>query len=162
MEKRGTVAMPLRQQAGTWVRWTKAMRSEFLDHLAGSCNITAAAAATGIPAQAAHRMRRRNPGFAAAWEQALDAGYMMLETRLVGHVLSGHRRNDPLAPAGEGPESIDVDQALRLLAEREVRRTGVRSRKAAAPDRLTRATPAETDAAILRKLDAVRAPAVDA
>lgn len=147
------IAVPTARRGVSPIRWTCAMKATFLDHLAGTCHITASAAAIGVTPGAVHQLRRRDPSFAADWEEALEAGYVMLETRLLGHALAGHARADRIEAAGDPTEAIDVEQALRLLAERQRRRTGASSRGGA---RMRRATAAETDAAILRLLRAGR------
>ena len=45
----------------------------FLDALAESSNVAASARAAGVSANAMYRERRRNPGFAARWHEALIA-----------------------------------------------------------------------------------------
>lgn len=104
---------------GVRVRWTKMAKIAFLDELAATCNVTAAAKAIGVEALAMHRKRRSDPAFAAAWARAVDAGYQLLETRLVGCalVLSGatERAEGERAPTRE----LDFDPAFRILRHRE-------------------------------------------
>src|SRR3546814_8932107 len=47
----------------------------FLDALAASSNVAASARAAGISGNAMYRERRRNPGFAARWHEALCEGF---------------------------------------------------------------------------------------
>ena len=70
-------------------RWSAAKRAAFLDMLAMTCNVRAAAAAAagGVFVQTAYRWRRRDMDFAAAWSEALALGYETLEMALVGHAL---------------------------------------------------------------------------
>src|SRR3546814_16779491 len=51
----------------------------FLDALAESSNVAASARAADIAANAMYRERRRNPGFAARWHEALCEGFARLE-----------------------------------------------------------------------------------
>ncbi|QDX27331.1 hypothetical protein FPZ54_15850 [Sphingomonas suaedae] len=139
-------------QKRKWVRWTKTMRETFLDHLAATCNVRESAAVIGVIPGSVYTLRRREPAFAAAWEEALALGYQMLETRVVGHVLAGRTRHDPLGcgvDSALGP--IDFESALRLLmAHRNVPgkpRTHGRGPQFAAPD--------ETDALLLKRLKAI-------
>lgn len=67
--------------SGAW--WTDEAERIFLDHLAASCNVSAAAAASGFSAVTAYNHRRNDPGFAARWQAALDQGYARLEMELV-------------------------------------------------------------------------------
>ena len=105
-----------------------------------------------------YALRRADPGFLAAWQDALEAGYTMLETKLVGHALAGGGSVITNGATAEiGP--IDVALALQLLG---FHKGGVadRPRRGRAP--LARARPDETDAAILKKLRAMEKRQVDA
>ena len=64
-------------------RWTDAAEAVFLDHLAASCNITAAAEASGFTTFSAYRRRRRDAAFAQRWQAALEQGYVRIEMALV-------------------------------------------------------------------------------
>lgn len=135
-----------------WVRWTKTMRETFLDHLAATCNVREAAAVIGVIPGSVYSLRRREPKFAAAWEEALALGYQMLETRVVGHVLAGGTRRDPL---GCGVDSIlgaiDFESALRLLvAHRNA--PGKPRTHGRGPQFATRD---ETDTMLLKRLKAI-------
>ncbi len=139
-------------QQRKWIRWTKAMRETFLDHLAATCNVREAAAVIGVIPGSVYSLRRREPKFAAAWEEALGLGYQMLETRVVGHVLAGGTRLDPLGcgvDSSLGP--IDFESALRLLmAHRNTPgkpRTHGRGPQFASRD--------ETDVMLLKRLKAI-------
>ena len=133
-----------------WIGWTTELKSAFLDRLAESCNITASARALGIDPTVVHHLRRRDPAFAADWAVALEAGYVMIETRLVGHVLANGTRGDPIEPAGGHAERIHVEDALRVLAVRDARRKQGNAPKSGA--RPLKALRSETDAAILKLL----------
>ena len=54
----------------------------FLEALAESSNVAASARVAGISANAMYRERRRNPGFAARWHEALCEGFARLEAEL--------------------------------------------------------------------------------
>lgn len=126
------------------------MKREFLDHLAATCDINAAAATIKVDPESVHGLRRSDPAFGAAWGEALAAGYEMLETRLVGHALAGGGREIAGATGRAGP--IDAELALRLLSEHRGTATGAtgRARRGGATARV--ASREQTDAAILRKL----------
>ena len=64
----------------------------FLDALAESSNVAASARAAGVSANAMYRERRRNPGFAARWHEALCEGFARLEAELLSEAL--------IAPSG--------------------------------------------------------------
>lgn len=136
-----------------WNRWTKAMKADFFDHLAGTCNVKASAAAIGVNLASVYALRRHDPAFLAEWDKALDHGYQLLETMLVGHALmgaGGQQIDDGLPAFGK----VEVDAALRLMAARRSHAAG-RTQRGEMPR--PRATKAQTDAAILKKLDAIEA-----
>ncbi len=138
----------------TPIDWTSERKEAFFDHLAIAASVTKSAAAIGVTPGAVHQLRHRDPAFAAAWEDAVEAGYASIEMRLIGHVLGGLSRGDAIEPVGHGAEAIDVELALRMLKERESRRSGTKDRGGR---RLQRATAAETDATILAKLAVIAA-----
>ncbi len=147
-----TALRPPASTARTWVRWSDLKKGKFLDHLAISGDVSAAAALIGVKVSAVYALRRRDAAFARDWQVAVDSGYQLLETLLLGHVLSGAAREAGIAtPHGA---TLDMDAALRLLA----------AHRGAAGKRLDKATPpgargdgadADADAAILRKLSAI-------
>lgn len=140
------------EQHHKWVRWTKKMRERFLDHLAATCNVRESAGAAGVNPGSVYTLRRRDPAFAAAWEDALALGYQMLETRAIGHVLAGGVRREPLDCGVEstaGP--IDFDSAVRLLTVH--RNAAGKPRKGGREPRF--ATRDETDAMLLKRLKAI-------
>lgn len=63
--------------------WTTKRRTVFLDHLAATCNVSLSARAVGIHNASAYALRRRDAGFAAAWQEALAVGYARLEAMLI-------------------------------------------------------------------------------
>jgi hypothetical protein len=133
-----------------WVRWTDLKKSKFLDHLAISGNVSASAALVGVPVSAVYTLRRRDAGFSRDWQTAIDSGYQLLETLVLGHVLSGAARETGIAtPDGT---MLDMDAALRLLAAHRGA-AGKRADKTGSPN--GRGANADTDAAILRKLNAI-------
>ncbi|RYD84072.1 MAG: hypothetical protein EOP61_40600 [Sphingomonadales bacterium] len=133
-----------------WVRWNKAMRQGFLDHLAATCNVKASAAVIGVDPCSVYTLRRRNPAFAAEWGEALELGYQMLETQLVGHALAGRGTSEAIEQDGIGP--IDTHLALTMLTARRNARAGIAHKGGPKP---RRATEADTNAALMKKLDAV-------
>jgi hypothetical protein len=80
-------------------------RKAFLDALAETSNVSAAAARVNVPTQTAYKLRREDRDFAAKWLAALNEGYDNLEMELVGYL------RDP-----EPKRKMDVTAALRLLA----------------------------------------------
>lgn len=138
------------KQGRRWVRWNKGMRRRFLDHLAATCNVKASAEAIGVEPGSVYYLRRRDPAFTAEWAEALELGYQMLETRLVGHALAGNGRTEGIEQDGIG--AINPDLALVMLAAHRNARAGIAPRGGPRPQR---ATEEETNAALLKKLDAI-------
>ncbi len=84
-------------------------RTLFIDHLAETSNVAAAAAHAGISPARAYHARRGEPEFARLWLTALAEGYMHLEMDIVRRL----REGDCLA--GDG-QKFDFANAVRLLA----------------------------------------------
>jgi hypothetical protein len=141
-----TVRLPVR---GKRVRWTAGLVGMFMDHIAATGNIAAAARLIGIhPAQCYHRLRT-DTGFSEAWQAAIVAGHQTVEIGLIGHVLSGGK-----AEADADAPPFDWERGLRLLTLADRRQSGgVRQGK---PPRQL-ATREETDALILKRLTALAA-----
>lgn len=120
----------------------------FLDALAESSNVTAAAEAAGIDARAVYRLRRDEPEFARRWYAALAEGYDNLEMQMLEHLRSGEEARASTA-AGR---KFDPATALRCL-------TAHRESVAREKGRRTLADEVTTIAAINAKIDALRARA---
>lgn len=84
-------------------RWRRA----FLEALAETSNVTAAAQAAGIPSSRAYRTRRQDPAFARAWHAAVLEGYEYLEMETLHRLRMGTGKDDP---------KFDIANALRILA----------------------------------------------
>ncbi|MBX9814446.1 MAG: hypothetical protein K2X76_07070 [Sphingomonas sp.] len=129
------------------VRWTPTLKNRFLDHLAASGDVQAAAAAIGVDPATAYALHRRDAKFREAWQEAIVAGYQLLETRLIGHALAG---GGEALPGVAGAPPVSTQLALQLL---QLHRGAL---KAPRPAKATRPpSPEETDAAILKKLAAI-------
>lgn len=130
-------------------RWTDAAEALFFDALAASCNVTWAAAQCGFSTEALYARRRRDPAFAAHWQEALVQGWFRLEAGLVAAAIATieGRTPDPNFPIP--PMSVaDVIAVLKLhraAVHGEGRSPGWRGR----PRRL-----AEVRQSILAKLSA--------
>ena len=120
----------------------------FLDALAESSNVTAAAEAAGIDARAVYRLRRDEPEFARRWYAALAEGYDNLEMQMLEHLRSGEEARASTA-AGR---KFDPATALRCL-------TAHRESVAREKGRRTLADEVTTIAAINAKIDSLRARA---
>ena len=56
--------------------WTPERKHAFLDRLARSPNVRAAAFAAGMSRQSAYRLRKRDPAFAAKWAALIERAYL--------------------------------------------------------------------------------------
>ena len=92
---------PIRQ------RW----RTHFLEKLAETSNVRESCEHAGVTATTVYDLRRKDPGFAAKWREALLEGYDNLEMETLHRLRAG--------PSREGPK-FDIANSLRLLiAHRE-------------------------------------------
>lgn len=131
--------------------FTVAKKQTFLDHLAGCCNVTRAAAGAGFSAVTINYHRRRDPVFAQACADALAAGYLSLEAAMLERAAKGGRYEPgPDAAAAPGPESVDIGLGQFMMGLR-AREMGLRTGANSGP-RPRRATEKELNEAILAKL----------
>lgn len=82
-------------------------RSLFLDTLAETSNVSAAAREAGINPSRAYKVRRVEPDFRKQWGEALLEGYEHLEMETLQRLRFGTSPEDP---------KFDIPNALRLLA----------------------------------------------
>ncbi len=92
--------MPARKPNAQW-------RRTFLDALAETSNVRAAARRARIAAGRAYKARRAEPEFRAQWYAALLEGYEHLEMETLHRLRMGTGKDDP---------KFDIAAALRLLA----------------------------------------------
>jgi hypothetical protein len=118
--------------ASSGKRWTDEAEARFLDQLAASCNVTLAASAAGFSKEAIYRRRRRDAGFAARWQAALEQGYARIEILLVERAtqaLEGRAPDpDTPIPVMTVHDAIAVLQLHRAAARGEGVRPGWRPR----------------------------------
>ena len=136
---------------GAWVRWTAAMKRDFLDHLSATCDVTAAAAAIAVDPGSVYRLRRRDERFSSEWAQALTLGYQMLETRLLGYVMAPGRTAGTVHELDGSVVAMDVEHALRMLT---IHRNAMQGNKHAPRGRTVfrAVSQEETDAALLASI----------
>ena len=94
-------------------RWSVASERAFLAELTASANVSAAARAAGVSAQAAYNRRRLWPAFAAAWDAAKAEGYVRIEMLLI-HAATATLDAEPTVEACEAPP-MSVEQAMNLF-----------------------------------------------
>jgi hypothetical protein len=93
-------------------RWPKRIRAAFLEALAETGNVSAAAASVGRSRPHAYRLRATDDGFAAGWAIALDAATDMLEAEARRRALEGV--TEPVIRAGR----VVMDEAGQPLTVR--------------------------------------------
>ena len=135
-----------RRRTGPAPRRDSAKLARFIEELAETSNVAAAAAVADVPVSRVYRLRRSDPDFARQWYGALAEGYDNLEMELLAHL----RRGESAEPADTPKRKFDIAAALRCLT---AHRENVAREKA----RRTLAEEVATIAAINAKIDALRA-----
>ena len=74
--------------------WTQELRRIFMETLAATCNVSEAARVAGKNLSSAYYQKRRDPGFAREWAQALSVGYSELEALLLREALFGSEQEE--------------------------------------------------------------------
>ena len=118
----------------------------FLEELAQSSNVAAAAAVADVPTGKVYALRRSDPEFARRWYAALAEGYDNLEMELLQRLRGG----DGGDASDEPKRKFDTATALRCL-------TAHRESVAREKGRRTLADEAATIASINAKIDLLRA-----
>lgn len=143
--------------------WTAAAQRIFFDHLCATCNVRFAAQQAGVSATGAHGKRRRDPIFRERWRQALEDGYVRIETLLLARAggtadAEALARVEEMGDAGDAgallelTEAMDTPLALSMLANHRKALHGG-TRKPGGPA-LTKADPDELAETILKRLSA--------
>lgn len=138
--------------------FTATKRQAFLDALGLSCNVARSALWAGVSESLVHRLRRKDPAFAAQWQTALEMGYDRLEALALEHSGAGVAiEPDAARAAAAGADAVpfDFDKALKLLTFHRAARHGQRQpARGGAP--LRNATREETTAALMTALAAAK------
>lgn len=106
--RRAAAATPAKKNP--FARWSRL----FLNELAATSNVTAAARQAKITTASAYEARRAQPEFNRAWQRALCEGYDHLEMELLRRLRDGEIK--PASGAKRGVRTFDNATALRLLA----------------------------------------------
>jgi len=111
--------------------WTPVRRAVFLDTLAQSLNVAAAARAVGMSASSAYRLRDRADGaeFAEAWDIALQWAYDELHCDFVTRALTPQSRDIVRRGKVVGRVLAHNDKLL-LALMRQCERTREKTQKA--------------------------------
>lgn len=133
-------------------RWSQEAERIFLEHLAATCNVSAAADACGFSTTAIYNRRMRWPGFADAWAKAIEQGFARIEAQLI-ETASASLAGSADFDGGREVERCSFADALNLY---KLHRAEVRG---GPPQRYdARAKPPDPDAiraSIHRKIDAI-------
>lgn len=139
--------------------WTEAKRAAFLDHLAATANVEFSCKAVAMDPSGVFRLRRRDADFAEQWDAALDTAKARLRAMLIERSMGGgaaavHGEGECLPDAAPPPpDARAMDTALALTVLRLHQEPIAQKRGGA---HMRRATKEETDAAIVKKLKALR------
>lgn len=117
-------------------------RSDFLDFLAESSNVSESASKAGVNASRAYKARREEPDFARDWLSALWEGYVHLEMEVLRRLRVGDQQT---GDAGK----YDFANAIRLLSAH-------RDNAARAQAAQRNVSAAEVRASIDSKVEAIR------
>lgn len=134
--------------------WTKARRDAFLTELSQSCNVHRAHAAAGMGYSGAYDLRRRDPMFAAQWQQALEIGYEQLELALLRRAreaVEGLTLDEPKEPIVK----MTVEQAIDVMKRHRDSVLKGRAREMR-PQARQVATQEETDTILMRRIAMVQ------
>lgn len=99
------------------IKWTKAKEAVFFRELAMVCNVSAALRKAKLSgcSSLAYERRKTDARFRAAWEEAIDQSYAMLELEMLERVRLGDDRPPPATEAEKRLRSIPTALALQLL-----------------------------------------------
>lgn len=132
------------------VFFTDRRKEIFLDHFAGTCNLTAAAEAAGVSESTVFKHLARDEELAARFREALAIGHARLEADVLQRRLEGQKRLKAIEPTGE-PEP-EFDRAMKLL-QRWDRKDGTLGRRSVGHGHVRRWTFDEAIKLLARKLE---------
>ncbi|HEX8526194.1 hypothetical protein [Allosphingosinicella sp.] len=96
--------------------WTAEKREIFFSELAEVCNVSAAARAAGhFDTRPIYEKKKRDPEFAARWEEAVCEGVSRLDLELLERARFGENRPADVGISGERQREIPTALALQLL-----------------------------------------------
>ncbi|MDB5700496.1 MAG: hypothetical protein JWL66_695 [Sphingomonadales bacterium] len=104
-------------------RWTVKKQKLFLTRLAETGRVPASLAETGMCLSGLYKLRKRSAGFCAAWDVALELGYVQVEAMLLDRALNGRRRVVREGQIVDEFVECSDSLALRLIAQHR-KRTG--------------------------------------
>lgn len=112
--------------------WTQAKRAKFVEALAEVCNVTRAVKAAGMKSSThVYALRKSDPGFAEAWDEALLRGYDRLELALLDRAINGARKIELRGDREIAVRQFNDGHALKLLQMHRETATRLRERQGA-------------------------------
>lgn len=84
--------------------WTEERRALFLDVLRSTCNVSEGLRVVGMSDTSLYELRKRDPAFATAWQDALEHAYDRLEWMLLMRTSFGDERVETVR-TGDGDEA---------------------------------------------------------
>lgn len=137
---------------GRQPQWTAERRERFLSALAVTGNVRLAARAAGQRcASGAYQLRRRDPDFATAWDQAIAEAVSRIEGGLVTRALAEIEARSAALEQNAPGEGLSFEQIMKLLTYYRTART----KPVRGGPRRRYASQEETDASLHAALDAV-------
>lgn len=85
-------------------RWNDELRAIFIEELYETCCVREALKKTGMSVSGLYKHRANTPKFREMWDEALDAGYAMLESEMLDRARNGQIQE----VAGKGGEIIRI------------------------------------------------------
>lgn len=113
--------------------WTVDIRAKFLDVLAATCNVTAAAKAVGKWPDSARALKRRDGEFAQLWAAAFAAGRERLEEELVACALGQIPSGDNPSAERQEPPAMPFNPVLAMQVLKMQSGTHPARKRASAP-----------------------------
>lgn len=119
------------------IKWTKEKEAVFFRELAMVCNVRSALRKAKLMgcSSLAYERRKKDSRFRAAWDEAIDQSYAMLELEMLERVRFGDDRPPPATEAERRLRAIPTALALQLLKlyENRVKARGSAPVRRAAP-----------------------------
>ncbi len=139
------------------IKWTKEKEAIFFRELAMVCNVSAALRTAKLTRRSAlaYERRKKDSRFRAAWEDAIDQSYAMLELEMLERVRFGDDRPPPATEAEKRLRAVPTALALQLLKLYENRVKARASAPAARAARDPAAGKRIDGAALRREFDAL-------
>ncbi|MEK6637540.1 MAG: hypothetical protein AABY88_05590 [Pseudomonadota bacterium] len=114
-------------------RWNDTLRAIFIEELYETCCVREALKKTGMSISGLYKHRATSAKFREMWDQALDAGYAMLESEMLDRARNGHIQ-EVVAKSGEIVRikvisnqmglallKLHLERVVKIRAERDAR-----------------------------------------